>query len=790
MQLIRACSLAVLLALAALGAALPVHADNGVSVSVNARWGMPAPSTWIPYEVVVRNNGAADFEGDVVLAPAGAPYQQGYTPSDQFPHYSKHVTVVHQGQTKLEFVVFDAPFAYAAQVNDTSGRKVAEGTVAQASGSAAYTVGVLSDVPGAGSAIQGASSLPVAVIATRFNGASDFPKTALDLIGLQAIVIDSFDTASLSPAQLKAITDFVGFGGDLVIGAGASWRRTLMPLPPELVPLRPANTRDVSLQPLADLGGRTTPLTAAVAAGDLAGGTTALEGSDHLPLVVEGSYGSGRIVLLTYDPLADPIASNGPLSELAWAQGLARSVAGTSAVQPYPTKGGYVPPGAAVGAPGNAYVGPNGPVQSFADAFVNVLIQSPGATTPPLLLLGLVLLAYVALTGPVAYLVLRSMRRRELLWATAPVAAILFTIASYGIGFGSHGNDFVDNGIELQRVSPGGTIQTYSYQGLFAPQRGDHDITLPPATLATTSFGSGYGSGTRNSASDMVVVGSHTVVRLHGVAVWQPNSFQTVSLAAGSLGLEAHLSYSNNGVRGTIMNRASTPVRDLRLVLGSSLAEVKLAPVLQAGQSITVGPIPIAPASLGTPNAIQITGGGCSDPSTQTGREDCVLIYAAALGAYLPGQLELVGLVDAVVPLTVDGANPHHTTIAAMIEPVSLESIDSMVAGLGAARLVSVYRSSPNYLDAYDIDLPSVSPRAYLLKYGVPNPSAYPPGQLPTAPEVYNWSTGGWRLLATGGAINSTPLQAGEVLHGLARVRLTELSPGQSNQFLSVQEQA
>src|ERR1700674_569603 len=742
MQLIRACSLAVLMALAALGAALPVHADNGVSVSVNARGGMPAPSTWIPYEVVVRNNGAADFEGDVVLAPAGAPYQQGYTPSDQFPHYSKHVTVVHQGQTKLEFVVFDAPFAYAAQVNDPSGRKVAEGTVAHASGSAAYTVGVLSDVPGAGSAIQGASSLPVAVIATRFNGASDFPKTALDLIGLQAIVIDSFDTASLSPAQLKAITDFVGFGGDLVIGAGASWRRTLMPLPPELVPLRPANTRDVSLQPLADLGGRTTPLTAAVAAGDLAGGTTALEGSDHLPLVVEGSYGSGRIVLLTFDPLADPIASDGPLSELAWSQGLARSIAIPTAIQTYPGKV-FIPPGAAGGAPGGAYFGPNGPVQSFADAFVNVINQSPGATAPPVLVLGLILLAYVALTGPIAYLVLRSMRRRELLWATAPIGALIFTMASYGIGFGSHGSDFVDNAIELQRISPNGTVQAYSYQGLFAPQRGDHVISLAPATLATTSFGSYYGNNgiTRNSSSDLVVVGGHTTVNLHGVAVWQPNSFQTLSLAGGSSGLEAHLTYSNNSVRGTILNRASVPIRNLRLVLGSSLSEAKVADVIQPGQSINAGSIAIAPASASSPNTIQVNG-GCSDTSTQVGREDCVLMYAAALNTYLPGQLTLVGLVESVVPVTVDGANPHRTSIAALVEPVTLESSDSLVAGLGTARLVSVYRSAPNYLDVYDIDLPSQVRGVYTLKYVVgPNPS----GQQSIAPDVYAWSTGQWR---------------------------------------------
>jgi hypothetical protein len=413
---------------------------------------------------------------------------------------------------------------------------------------------------------------------------------------------------------------------------------------------------------------------------------------------------------------------------------------------------------------------------------VNVINQSPGATTPPVLVLGLILLAYVALTGPIAYIVLRSMRRRELLWATAPIGALIFTMASYGIGFGSHGSDFVDNAIELQRFSPNGTMQAYSYQGLFAPQRGDHVITLPPAAIATTSFGNngGYG-GTRNFASDLVVVGGRTTVNLHGVAVWQPNSFQTLSLKEGTTGLEVHLTYSNNGLRGTIVNRTLAPIRDLRVVVGTGLTEVKVADGLQAGQSMTVGPIPIPPSSQSSPSAIQMNG-GCPDTFTQTGREDCVLTYAGAVGAYPPGRLYLVGLVDAVVPVTVDGANPHRTTIAALIEPVSLESSDALVAGLGTSRLVSMYRSAPNFLDVYDIDLPSQPQKAYTLKYG---PVANASGPQSIAPEVYDWSTGTWRALPLSSSGQSR-LQPDEVSHGSARVRVVESSPGQVSTVLSV----
>src|ERR1700680_4220700 len=179
MRLIRACTLALLLALAAFGAVLPVHADSALTVTVGPRWGVTSPGNWIPYEVVVRNDGATDFEGDVVLAPAGAPFQQGYTPSDQFPHYSKHVTVAHLSQVKVEIMVFDASFGYSAEVPDTSGTTVAKATLQQTSGTTAYTVGVLSDARGADVAIQGAAALPTAAIATSFHGATDFPTSVL-----------------------------------------------------------------------------------------------------------------------------------------------------------------------------------------------------------------------------------------------------------------------------------------------------------------------------------------------------------------------------------------------------------------------------------------------------------------------------------------------------------------------------------------------------------------------------------------------------------------------------------
>ena len=808
MRLKRAYALAPLLALLALASALPVRADSSVTVTIAARWGTATPGSWNAYEVVVQNAGNSDFQGTVDLFPASAPVQQGgYSPQDTYPHYSKLVTVTHQSEQKVEIMVFDAPFGYSVQVNDAGGGKVGEASL-PASQQLGYTVGVLSDVRGADQAIAVNSSFNYKVNATQFNGATDFPKSALDLTGLQTLVIDGFDSGSLSQTQLHAIRDFVGLGGDLVLAGGTSWRRTLLPLPQEIVPLRPTQTQDESLQPLADMAGQTTIQTAAVVSGTPTGAAVVV-GRDGVPLVIETTYGAGRVVLLTYDPLGDPFATDSMLGGVGWAQGLARSLGnaalsqnfiGKGAGGPVPITNGGVP--VTGHAPGIIIITSSalGPSPPLADIFSSLLVQTPGATAPPLALLGLILFAYVLLTGPIAYLVLRAIKRRELMWATLPAGALVFTVASYAIGFGAHGGDFIDTSVELQRATPSGAMQVTTFHAVYAPARGDHTISLPADTIATTAFGSYGGGGLsgRQTSSDTVVVGGHPQIQLHGVNVFEPNNFQTLSIVQGTPGVEADLSFSQGQVRGTIRNRTTSVLRDIRLTT-SGYGETKIAPSLQPGESAGVQAGFTAAVSPGNPNYYYNQ--GCINTASQSGREDCVLTQAANWGGSLPGDVTLVGLVGPVVPITVDGATPHRTSIAVFAQPVMLSSSDSFVAGIGSPRLVSIYRST-SYFDAYDINLPgSIAPNsAFSLKYAAnfayptaggvvspPSTACAPPncGQGTASPSIYNWTTGKWRKLPAAAA-GFSPLTADETSHGIVRVQVIEFSPGQYSQSFSV----
>ena len=69
-----------------------------------------------------------------------------------------------------------------------------------------------------------------------------------------------------------------------------------------------------------------------------------------------------------------------------------------------------------------------------ANAMSVALSNLPSLAVPPAELLLAVIVGYILLIGPLSYLVLRRLDRRELAWIVAPVLVLVFSAVSYGIG--------------------------------------------------------------------------------------------------------------------------------------------------------------------------------------------------------------------------------------------------------------------------------------------------------------------------------------------------------------------
>ena len=74
---------------------------------------------------------------------------------------------------------------------------------------------------------------------------------------------------------------------------------------------------------------------------------------------------------------------------------------------------------------------------------------------PPIGGLLVLLFGYVVLVGPVNYIVLRRIDRREWAWITVPVLIVVFTVGSFGIGGLLRGSDVIVHEVGIVRGAPG-----------------------------------------------------------------------------------------------------------------------------------------------------------------------------------------------------------------------------------------------------------------------------------------------------------------------------------------------
>jgi hypothetical protein len=162
------------------------------------------------------------------------------------------------------------------------------------------------------------------------------------------------------------------------------------------------------------------------------------------------------------------------------------------------------------------------------------------------------------------------------------------------------------------------------------------------------------------------------------------------------------------------------------------------------------------------------------------GKGDTVLRLAAAEATSRSPAFALVALTRPNSQVEVEGSRPTQSTVAALIFPVRMSSVDDLA--VARPRLVSSASAYPDLLDVYDVEIPSGARASFMLGYALPLPPTASGTASPVrSVELYDWSRGTWRSLphdASGqGRTQTAQLQAGESQGGLVRVRVAESTP-------------
>jgi len=555
--------LAIVAAVLAAGAGPAAAADPPTMAAHVLLQGHARLGSWIAIQVHLHNDGPSvsaelRLQGGTQGGTSYATPVQLDSPSDkdwilyaQPPSFGQQLEVVLASGTTVI-----ARQKVAVSIHDAS--QLVVGVVADHT---APIVGTL-NLP----AVQNQANAIVVPLAV-----ADLPTRIEAWSALDRLVWQDVDASTLSSEQVTALRGWLALGGRLVIVGGTAGIGALGAFPDDILPYRPTATIDVAPKSLESLIGAAPKDSADVPAmaGELVRGR-ALASSAGRVVAAETTYGSGSVTILGVDPTVGWVA----------AASTARSL--------WPT---LIPPrsdGAI----------PMGDDTQIASAVANL----PALSLPPLSGLLLLLFGYILLIGPLNYLILRRLDRREWAWVTMPVLIVAFAVGSYAFGSALRGSSIIVNEVAIVRGAPDaseGTAQVYL--GVFSPTKGTYQLAVRGGALLSSPISGDIFTG-RASSLD-VIQGDPSRVRNLDVGF---QSLRTIRAESEVTVPKIHvdLALVDGNLTGTIRNDATITLERPAVVLGSTVKTVQdLAP----GQEAQIS-IPVSPSRLGDSLANRIFG--------------------------------------------------------------------------------------------------------------------------------------------------------------------------------------
>jgi hypothetical protein len=418
----------------------------------------------------------------------------------------------------------------------------------------------------------------------------DLPPAGRGWKALDVLVISDVDTGALSPEQHAALAGWVAGGGRLIVAGGPSWQKTAAGVA-DLLPLVPVASQTVTdLRALGAVAAFSPPEGDGVAAeGSLAPDAIVLASADNLPLVAMRRAGFGQVTFLALDP------AFAPLKGWDGFEGLFRNILSIPADRP-----GWV----------------NG-LSNWSSA-QQAITALPNLELPSTWQVCGFMFVYLIVIGPLNYLVLKRLKRRELAWLTIPGIVLVFSGAAYVSGYQLSGTRALLHQLTVVQVWPDSDrAQVDSLIGLFSPRRATYDVEFAPDFLVRPmpDLG-GYGG-----VAETVQVEQGDRTRLFGVntevaavesfveqgQIPAPQFASALTLEAGSGG--------GLSLKGTVTNQSDLTLSDA-VLLGPGPGSAQKLGQFNPGQTQTISlylggararpspPNTVAPASLATPVAL------------------------------------------------------------------------------------------------------------------------------------------------------------------------------------------
>lgn len=644
---------------------------------------------WLPVFVLLSNNGP-DISGDVRIPIRNSGGMTIYSARVELP----------AGARKL-ITIYALPNNFSRQLNVElyvgEDLLISKRVSVQPNPNLNFFVGILSPQRGALALINTVEipgirrpkvlvDIPLDQVPGKSEGLGSF----------DMIVINDEDTSVLTPEQKIALEAWVRQGGRLVIGGGTSAQTTVSGLPETLFPaaVSPAEPRD-KIPAIEAFAGDKYPILVPgpfmVAEIHPVGGR-ALAGEEDASQIHEWSMGSGFVNYIALDPSISPFdAWNGAAA--FWGK----------LILPWAVYPEELPTDMSQ-------------KQLFASNMPYALSNLPVLDLPSARGLAVMLIIYVLLVGPVNYLVLQRMKRLQLAWVTIPLITLVFSAASFGMGYLLHGTDIFINKISLIQIAPDGDAKLDSYFGVFSPAQTAYQVEVTGGGLVSplSPYYDPWGSMNQpvtTGRSIQLVQGEPAIIKGLSIDQWSMQSFMSEGTIAGFGVLGADLVLQDDGLVGTIENSTNYTLEDAVIIQGGKF--VRLG-TIEPGETKNVS---LSLSEIGLPDFTTSLSYAIYNPESNPTistferrkaesrrvivenifeRSSPMISSRQSSGSELYGQNTPVflGWIDQAPPdVSVVGAETSKQTTAAVLFPLSYKLPDSgrftIPAGLIPGKMIS-----------------------------------------------------------------------------------------------------
>lgn len=569
--------------------------SGGLALQVNAGFSAYYRNgSWVPFYITVSNNGP-DFSGTLLTSnPESSIWQDTFTmiPSS---NYHEPITVSHGTQKQFTmYLPMSSSFGAAnilMQLLDSHGNVVrSQNAMLHQLNPEDVFVGLLSNQTTGFDPLR-SLALPNqnGSVLIQFLNAQTLPAMAAVLANFNLIVLDTFATSSLTHEQLRALQIWVQQGGTLIEIGGPQWQQTLDSLPAGLLPVKiygtsilPAGTQLLPAGgPAASSSGIPVssgklqkPVTVSTAT-VMAGARTILS-DGTIPLIVQAGAGQGLIYYLAYDPTLEPIV-DWPGAASLWKGLIIRSLGEQLLPQGFS-------PGLSAGIP------------YYLAKLQHLLLSNP---VPAPWILLLLFLSYLAILGPVGWLIMRRTKRQHWGWRIALSTIITFSLLNYTVALSQQGDSMFGNSLSIIQLAHGGSFaHSTTYLGVYVPfVSADKNIQVHlPDGMLVQPF---VGSALQQEPVNITATSDGMQVDITDTTIRELDALQTEQDLSLQGSIISHLVLGQEILTGTVTNMFHTALSDVYVLMPHSYARIgNLGP----GQTSTVRlPLPLLSSNEGLP---------------------------------------------------------------------------------------------------------------------------------------------------------------------------------------------